>query len=245
MPCPPRIADPNTSAGRCMGKMVRIPIRAIWNGIPATARSHDREDNLQAAADKLGRSLRNAWPHRRFRAADRRPRGGAEIHVSPAHSLIHAAPDGDFPRLSRPPSRYVDHARSRGFSFPPRKLARSGTRQPRRFAPPPCRRPSAGNLNRRRASPRPPRTRHRPSRQNEVPRRREVFGLRTDDRRRHLPSSADRNGQDHAAPPAYRLRHRRAEVWRSLIRMGILPKRSWMPSRRTARTMWSCSTRRP
>ena len=157
-------------AGHCLGTIARQSSSPFASGIPATARSHDREDNLQAAADKLGRHLFEAHcrivvfgPQTDAQAAGRRfQRIAGDIRS------LHPAPYGDFPRLSRPPSRHAG-------PFPQPRLPplRGGTRdalasrQPQRSAPRPCRRPSAGNLNRRRCfAADTTRARHRPSRQD-------------------------------------------------------------------------------
>ena len=159
------------------------------SGIPATARSHDREDNLQAAADKLGRHLFET--HCRIVVFG--PQTDAQAAGAQIQRIAGAFAHFTLPRMATfrvsPVRRHGtrDHSRGRGFLLSAEELATlwhpatttvrapaMQTTQCRELEPPPLL----------------PRGHHEPDiallGRTKFRGRREVFGLRTDDRRRHL-----------------------------------------------------------
>ncbi len=176
-------------AGRCLGKMVRVPSASFGNGIPPTARSHDREDNLQAAADKLGRHLFEV--HCRIIAFA--PESRADVAYQQIQRIAGAFGQFTLPRMATfsvsPVRRHRPERPSpgRGFLLSAEELATLW-----HPATSTVRTPAMQKTESRELEPPPllPHGHHEPDiaflGRVKFRGRTEVFGIRTDDRRRHL-----------------------------------------------------------
>jgi len=176
-------------AGRCLGTIVRKSSSPFASGIPATARSHDREDSLQAAADKLGRHLFET--HCRIVVFG--PQTDAQVARAQIQHIAGAFGHFTLPRMATfhvfPVRRHGmrDRSRGRGFLLSAEELATLWHPATATVRAPAMQTTQCRELE-------PPRLlplgHHEPDTallgRTKFRGRREVFGLRTDDRRRHL-----------------------------------------------------------